>query len=171
MTAANFPICLDTILLYEGGWSDNPKDPGGATMKGVTLDTYSHYLGRPATKDELRAITDGELEDIYRDGYWAPVKADDLPSGVDLMTFNASVNSGPGRGAKLLQQSVGVPQDGAVGPQTLAATNAQDPTLTINKYAEAHEAYYRSLSTFDDFGKGWMNRLNAIHQQALGMAT
>lgn len=170
MTAANFPVCLDTILLYEGGWSDNPKDPGGATMKGVTLETYSNYLGRPATKDELHAISDEELEDIYRSGYWAPIKGDDLPSGVDLMTFNASVNSGPSRGAKLLQEAVGVPQDGAIGPQTLAATNAQDDQLTISRYADAHEAYYRSLSTFDDFGKGWLNRLDAIEQQALEMA-
>ena len=80
---ANFPASLRETLHYEGGWSDHPKDPGGATMKGITLETFRRY--RPmATKAELRAISDADVERIYRAGYADPVAFDALP--VDTMS-------------------------------------------------------------------------------------
>lgn len=171
MTAANFPAALSAILTYEGGWADNPADPGGATMKGVTLAVYSHWLGRPASKDELRAITDAELQAIYRAGYWNAIRGDALPAGIDLIVFDTAVNSGPGRAAKLLQGAAGVTADGAIGPATLAAVRTVDPAVIINAFSAAHEAFYRSLPTFPTFGKGWLNRLHAVQQRALSMAS
>lgn len=170
MSAANFDACLAAVLKYEGGWSDNPADPGGATMKGVTLATYSHWLGRPATKAELRAITDADLQAIYRAGYWNPVRADALPSGVDLIVFDTSVNSGPGRAAKLLQEAAGATVDGAIGPGTLTAVRNMRPGDVIDGFTVKHEAFYRSLPTFATFGKGWLSRLEAVQQLALHMA-
>ena len=103
MARANFAAALSAVLLHEGGWANNPKDPGGATMKGVTLATYRRY--RPgATKEQLRNISDEELRTIYRDGYWDEVRGDDLPSGIDFATFDFAVNSGPSRAAKFLQR-------------------------------------------------------------------
>ena len=80
----NFDACLAKVLKHEGGWADHPKDPGGATMKGVTIAVFREYKGRAVTKDELRAISDADLRAIYKAGYWDKVKGDDLPRGLDL---------------------------------------------------------------------------------------
>lgn len=90
----NFAACLRLTLAYEGGWSDNPADPGGATMKGITLATYSAWLGKDATKAELKAIPQAHIEAIYRHEYWDKVRGDDLPAGLDLVAFDAAANSG-----------------------------------------------------------------------------
>ena len=103
---SHFPKILSNTLHHEGSWSDHVKDPGGATMKGITLKTYSDYLGRPAMKDELRRIPDDHLEAIYRKGYWDKVRGDELAAispGLAAAVFDFAVNSGPGRAAKALQ--------------------------------------------------------------------
>ena len=74
----NFERCLACTLKEEGGWSDDPHDPGGATMRGVTLATYREYHPG-ASKDDLRHISDTDLQHIYRHGYWEPIKGDELP--------------------------------------------------------------------------------------------
>ena len=89
----NFASSLAHVLKHEGGWADHPRDPGGATMKGVTLATYSDWLGRQATKDELRAISDEHLRTIYKARFWDAVRGDELPSGVDYVVFDMAVNS------------------------------------------------------------------------------
>ena len=66
----NFKNSLSRVLHHEGGWADHPKDPGGATMKGVTLKVYREHFGEGKTKDELRNISESELEQIYKSGYW-----------------------------------------------------------------------------------------------------
>ncbi len=88
------------MLKHEGGWADHPKDPGGATMKGVTLATYRRHFGKNKSKRALRNISDDDLGQIYRSGYWDKCRCDRLPSGVDYAVFDAAVNSGPGRSVK-----------------------------------------------------------------------
>ena len=165
----NFDACLREVLRHEGGWSDHPKDPGGATMKGVTLATYRQW--KPgATKDDLRRITDDELGRIYRRGYWDIVKGDDLPAGLDLVAFDAAVNSGPSRGAKLLQAGLGIKQDGKIGPLTIAAAAKADAPAAINRACDARLGFLRSLKTWGTFGKGWTRRVSDVRATALLMA-
>lgn len=165
----NFAACLAETLRHEGGWSDHPKDPGGATMKGVTLDTYRRW--RPgATKAQLRAITDAEVAAIYRKGYWDAVNADDLPAGLDLVAFDGAVNSGPSRGAKWLQAGVGAKQDGKVGPATIAAASAYDTRTAVNRACDARLAFLKTLGTWPTFGKGWSRRVASVRSTALAMA-
>ena len=157
-----FGACLAFTLApeNEGGWADNPADPGGATMRGVTLATFRAYQHDPAaTKAQLRAIGDAELRAIYGTGYWHPPRCQDLPNGVDLMVFDFGVNAGPGRSVRLLQQAVGVAADGWVGPGTLAAVAAHDRAGLVASLVQAQRDYYRSLPTFGTFGRGWMARL------------
>src|SRR5690606_33792979 len=117
----NFKRALSLVLKHEGGWADHPSDPGGATMKGVTIGTFRRYVKPNATKDDLRRITDEQVATVYRKHYWNAVRADDLPAGADYAVFDFAVNSGPSRAAKYLQAVLGVAQDGKIGPQTLAA--------------------------------------------------
>lgn len=165
-----FERCLAITLTHEGGWADHPRDPGGATMKGVTIGVYAEFKGRPVTKTELRAIPDADLLAIYRAGYWDKVRGDDLPAGVDLVAFDAAVNSGPSQGAKWLQGALGVKDDGKIGAGTVAAAVGADPRVTINNACDRRLSMLRGLSTWPDFGRGWERRVKDIRAKALAMA-
>lgn len=168
MAKGNFGACLAVTLPHEGGWSDHPRDPGGATMRGVTLAVYQRY--RPgATKADLRAISDAEVEAIYRTGYWSPVKGDELPAGVDLAVFDFGVNSGPGRAAKHLQAVVGVKQDGGIGPVTVAATAKLRGDDVVRKVCGRRLSFVRGLTTFSVFGKGWSRRIADVEARGVAM--
>lgn len=169
MAKGNFKTCLAVTLSHEGGWSDHPKDPGGATMKGITLARYRQHKPS-ATKADLRKITDAEVEYIYRADYWVAVKGEDLPYGVDLAVFDFGVNSGPARSKKYLQAVLGVAQDGIIGTQTLAAVKAADPVQVVKKLCARRLAFVRGLSTFSVFGKGWTRRIADVEAKAVAMA-
>ena len=167
---ANFFKSLEIVLKHEGGFVDHPEDPGGATNKGITHKTYSDFLGRPLEDvSELKNIPDEHVQKIYKNGYWDRVKADQLSSGVDFCIFDWAVNSGPGRAAKALQKAAMVTQDGAIGPMTLAAVEEELPEEIIEKITKEREEFYRSLRTFDTFGKGWLRRNEETRDFALEM--
>jgi len=159
----NYQASLNHVLQSEGLWSDNPADPGGATMKGITLSTYQKWKGNPhISKDDLKAISDQDVYDLYKQNYWDKVKGDDLPSGVDYMVFDASVNMGVGRASKLIQTAAGVPADGVIGNGTLEAIKNANPTELMDKFSTEKEDFYKSLPTFGTFGKGWLNRVAQV---------
>jgi lysozyme family protein len=142
-------------------------------MKGVTLATYSKFLGQPATKEQLRNISDAELGTLYRQGYWDACKCDELPAGLDYLVFDLAVNGGPGRAAKMLQAAVGANPDGAIGPATLKAVNQaveQRGLAAVAKdFSQKRQAFYEALPTFAVFGKGWTRRVNDSFDTALSL--
>lgn len=168
MAQGNFPACLKVTLTHEGGWSDHPSDPGGATMKGVTIGRYRQYYPK-ATKADLRNISDADLQRIYRDDYWSKVNGDALPYGVDLATFDFGVNSGPSRGARYLQWVVGAKQDGVVGPETLTKTVLAGGKSVVQKLCARRLSFVQGLSTFKVFGKGWSRRIADIEAKGVAM--
>ena len=171
MTAANFPAELADELVFEGGFSDNPEDPGGATEAGITLATYSAFEGQQMTIAQLQAMDDATKAAIYRAQFWRVINGDNLPSGLDLEVFDMAVNGGPGRAARILQGLVGVAQDGDIGPATLAAITASGPLPgLISAYADARRAYYQKLPTFVTFGADWLSRIGKCEAEALALA-
>ena len=92
-----FDRCLAQILHHEGGEADHPKDPGGATMKGVTLAVFRTFKGNPnASKAELRAISDADLGAIYHRNYWLAASCDKLrPCGNTYRRESRSSSSNP----------------------------------------------------------------------------
>lgn len=166
----NFEPALAESLAHEGGWSDHPKDPGRATMRGVAIGTYRRW--KPgASKDDLRRITDAEVAAIYRKDYWDAVSGDDLPAGMDLVAFDGAVNSGQARGAKWLQEALGVTADGKIGPKTIAAAKQAHPEAVIDRACDLRMAFLRGLNTWPTFGKGWGRRVNEVRDAAISMAT
>lgn len=169
MSAASFDTALAFTLQAEGGWSDNPLDAGHETMKGITLATFrAHFPG--ATAAQLRNITDAQVADIYRHGYWNAVKGDDLPAGVDLSVFDMGVNAGPGRSIRLLQSVVNVAADGVLGPISMAAIGGANLIFTIGNLWRRQMSYYEGLSTFGTFGAGWTRRTDERRAAALQLA-
>ena len=165
----NFARSLALVLKSEGGWSDNPADPGGATMKGVTLANFRRYLKAGATKADLKQITDAQIATVYRRFYWDAVLGAELPDGVDYAVFDFAVNSGPGRAAKYLQAAVGVAQDGRIGPATLAAAGAKPAGVVIDALCDARLAFLKRLPTWATFGRGWSDRVKSVRADALKM--
>jgi lysozyme family protein len=145
---------MEMLLVHEGGYVNHPSDPGGMTNLGVTKKTYDHHHGTDIEEEGMRNLTVEDVMPIYRTNYWERCRCQDLPSGVDWAVFDWAVNSGPGRAAKALQRAVGAFEDGAIGPQTLMAVQASQPEEIINRMAVHRDSYYRSLSTFDKFGRG-----------------
>ncbi|SFJ62926.1 glycoside hydrolase family 108 protein [Aerobium aerolatum] len=166
----NFARALSLVLKHEGGWADNPKDPGGATMRGVTLATFRRYVKPNATKDDLRKITDQQIAAVYRRHYWDAVAGAELPDGIDYAVFDFAVNSGPARAAKYLQAIVGVTTDGKIGPATLAATRAKLHADVIHKLCDSRIAFLKRLPIWPTFGKGWASRVSDVRRQALELA-
>ncbi|MCA0338462.1 MAG: hypothetical protein LCH99_01865 [Proteobacteria bacterium] len=171
----NFAKALSLVLTHEGGWADHPKDPGGATMKGVTLANFRRYVKPNATKDDLRKITDQQLATVYRRFYWDAVAGAELPDGIDFAVFDFAVNSGPARAAQYLQKVVGVAQDGKIGPATIKATKAVLPATVIHRLCDERLAFMKRITSkgkrlWDTFGKGWDRRVKEVRAEALSMS-
>ena len=164
---SNFRRALSRVLKHEGGYVDHPRDPGGATNKGVTITTFRRYVKPKGTKADLRAITEEQVATVYYKHYWAAVHANELPAGVDYAVFDLAVNSGPSRAARFLQRVVGVIQDGRIGPTTLAAARKADPTEVIARLCDARLTWLKTLKTWPTFGKGWERRVTEVRHDAI----
>jgi lysozyme family protein len=170
---SSFDRALAATLKHEGGWADHPKDPGGATMKGVTLATFRRLVNPKATKADLKAITADEVSTVYRKGFWSQIMADEMPAGVDFAVFDYAVNSGPSRAVKAVQSLCGLEGndvDGVVGPQTLKAISETDEEDLIMELCAQRLAFVKRLKTWPTFGKGWESRIAAVRKLALEMA-
>lgn len=170
MTAANFNTIMAHEFAFEGGYVDHPKDPGGATNMGITIGALSDFLGRPASKAEVKALTKAQAAEIFRGRYWNHIRGDDLPGGVDLMTMDGAVNSGVSRGVRWLQSAIGVAQDGRAGPQTIATARAANAPQTVRKMAKARMSFLQGLRTWNTFGRGWSVRVAKTEALALKLA-
>lgn len=139
---------LAWVLVREGGWSDHPQDPGGATMKGITLATYTRWRqahGQPSpTKDDLRNISDAEVAKIYYEWYWLASKSDTLPWPLCLANFDTAVNAGTGRAAEMLQKSGG----------------------NFLRYMAYLIDWYTRINNFEIFGRAWIQRRAALLMEA-----
>lgn len=170
MAASNYARAFALTLKHEGGYVDNAADPGGATNLGVTIGTLSTWLGRRATKAEVRALTKDSVAPIYRRFFWDVIRGDDLPAGVDYAVYDFGVNSGPRRGAQALQRAVGVADDGKIGPVTLAAVASKPADQIVQRICADRLRFLKGLKTWRTFGKGWGRRVDEVQAAALEMA-
>jgi lysozyme family protein len=170
MARESFGPALTCVLAQEGGYSDHPDDPGGATMMGITRATLAAWRGAPVTKADVRALARDEAAAIYRARYWNAVRGGDLPAGVDLAVFDFAVNSGASRAIRSLQRALGVTVDGLIGPETMAAANARPASETIRALCAGRRGFVERLSTFPVFGRGWTRRIREVEATALKLA-
>lgn len=174
MAAENYEECLKMILHHEGGYVNHPKDPGGETNLGVTKRVYAEWCMKEGYN--VKDMKDLEVKDvapIYRKNYWDRIKADELPSGLDLCVFDFGVNAGTGRAAKYLQNLIGTVADGGIGPNTLRAlanyVDSEGVESAIKNYQAERQSYYEKLKTFETFGRGWTRRVEETTESALEM--
>lgn len=168
----NFAPSLALVLQSEGGFVNNPHDPGGATNFGVTqrvFDAYRRYMNQPTTS--VKFITQAEVSSIYRRQYWDAIRGDDLPPGMDYAVFDEAVNSGPVKAIGDLQKAVGVKADGQFGMVTLMAVRNSSPKATIGILCDLRLGFLRRLTRWKYFGEGWSNRVASVRAAALRMTS
>ena len=158
---------LEFTLRWEGGYVNHPKDPGGATNKGVTKKVYDAYrLNNDLDRNDVRNISDVEVHDIYENGYWKKARCPILPIDLDTAQFDTAVNMGVKRAVKFMQKCTGCVADGAWGPKTAAAVAQCSPGETLKAYCDQRESFYNALikrkPDLSVFRNGWMNRLNDL---------
>jgi lysozyme family protein len=166
----SFKECLDLVLKSEGGYVNNPADPGGMTNLGVTKRVWEEFIGHEADEKEMRSLTPEKVAPLYEQKYWRPCYGEVLPRGLDFVVFSMGVNAGPGRSVKLLQSAIGCVPDGVIGPKTRGLICDSNTAIIISKFSEARREYYRSLKNFPIFGKGWLARVDKEESEALSLA-
>jgi lysozyme family protein len=165
--ANDYKECLDLVLRSEGGWVNNPNDPGGETNLGVTKAVWEEYVGHPVTT--MKNLTKDDVAPLYEQKYWRACYGEVLPRGLDFLCFSFGINAGSGRSVKLLQQSLGLVSDGIIGPKVMQKLRESNIADVIKSFSESRREYYKSLKNFPIFGKGWISRTDKEEQQALDM--
>jgi lysozyme family protein len=156
---STYETAITQVFKDEGGYTNDPRDPGGPTNWGITLEDARHYWKSDATADDVKNMPKSVAEEIYEKHYATPILYASLPAGVDYSVLDYGINSGISRAAKTLQGIVGVSQDGVIGPATIAATNAyHSMDALIDAIYDQRLAFLRKLSTWDHFGHGWTSR-------------
>ncbi|MGG1943190.1 glycosyl hydrolase 108 family protein [Trinickia sp. NRRL B-1857] len=149
----SFDDAFDALIGNEGGFVDNPKDPGGATCWGVTerVARAQGYAGpmRDLPRDTAKAIA--------KKLYWDPLHLDEFDPRVGFQIFDANYNGG--HPVIWMQGAAATPVDGLLGPATIFAVRATDPLKFILRWNSLRLRYYTSLKTWSTFGKGWTNRI------------
>lgn len=169
----NYSQALKLLLVSEGGYTNDPHDPGGATNYGIIQTEYNAWReSKGLGTQSVRLIEGLEVEAIYRHQYADPLHFDDLPAGLDYAVFDYGVNSGIRHAAQVLQRQVGTVPDGVIGLLTLAATKKlylQNPVDMISAYCVARLAFLKGLNTWRYFGRGWGSRVTRVKLDAINM--
>ena len=169
-----FDYCLDKVLAFEGGYVNNPKDPGKATNFGVTQETYRQWRRKklliPANKD-VKHIAFPEVKEIYKSMYWDACRCYDADKEfpVCLSVFDSAVNFGPGKGLRFWR--IAVRDVDARHPNMSLEDKRKDIAAEIVairiKYRKQIVVAYPNLSVFS---VGWGRRDTHLRELcALGL--
>ena len=150
-----FQQIFDRLIGHEGGYVDDPRDPGGETNWGVTKRTAqaNGYTGN------MKTMTRQQAYEIYRRAFWVRYNCEQMPDAVAYQFFDAAVNHGFGNASRMLQRAVGVLDDGIIGKYSLEAINRNPISDTLMVLNGERLNFYTRLKNFDRFGKGWVNRV------------
>ena len=171
---ANFDNFAPFLRSWEGGFVNNPSDPGGATMCGVTMATWKQYCrqhGIRCTVETLKNIAPADWASIMKSGYWDKVSAGGIKcQGIANMVADFAVNAGVTTAAKALQRAANVLHDGIVGTIPLQAVNDGNQAIIFRALRAARLEYYQGLAKrkpeMEQFLAGWERRVKAIRLQS-----
>ena len=148
-----FEDALLVILSFEGGYVNDPNDPGGETKYGISKKAYPNV--------DIANLTIADAGEIYRHEYWDKVHADDLSENLRLPVFDCAVNQGVKAAIRFLQMAVGTTNDGIMGSATIARSAAVSEEV-VSTFLAYRAIHYAGLDTFSRYGKGWLKRLFSI---------
>ena len=147
---------LDWIIRMEGGYVNDPADPGGETKYGISKAAFPNV--------DIENLTEEDARKIYAKNYWPS----DIDGVAGFLVFDTAVNSGHAAAIKLLQRSIGAKDDGIFGPQTKAKLNEISDKSLVKNYLMYRARYYRDLvwqkPELEKFLNGWFRRLFMLQQ-------
>lgn len=147
----NFDVAINRVLSSEGGYVNNPADPGGETKWGISKRSYPML--------DIATLTREDAIEIYKHDFWVAGQMDKMPDAVAFNALDFAVNSGIQTALRKLQEAIGVADDGHIGPVTMAAMQAMAPHDLAVKYIAARLKFMAKLKAWDTFGRGWANRI------------
>jgi lysozyme family protein len=145
-----FDEAFERLIGHEGGYVNDPRDPGGETKFGISKRSYPG--------EDIPNMTLERAKDIYRRDFWNPVRADELPESVRFDVFDAAVNHGVLQSAKWLQRAAGAQPDGVIGAKTIAAARSAGPQLAAH-FNGYRLQFYTDSANWAIYGKGWTRRV------------
>jgi lysozyme family protein len=145
----HFDTAFDRLLGHEGGYSNDPRDPGGETNWGISKRSYPHV--------DIKALTRDQAKAIYLRDFWEPLG--DAHPAIKFQVFDFAVNGGLSVAIRKLQSAVGVADDGHWGPISAAALASMDPNDVLLRFNAKRLRFYTSLRLWPTYGKGWTNRV------------
>lgn len=151
VAADRFALAVDLVLRHEGGYSNDPADPGGETKWGISRRAHPNI--------EIKTLTREQAVALYRAEYWDRYHFDRIEHPVlAAKVFDVAVNVGPGRALRWLQRAAGVSEDGFVGPLTASQVNLAEPLGVLGRFLGLACRYYLALNN-KRFENGWLRRL------------
>lgn len=154
----NFEQSFERLIGHEGGYSNNPADPGGETNFGISKRAYP--------MENIRGMTLARAKTIYLRDYWGPAGCDAVPDGLKFDLFDMAVNSGVTTAIRTLQNAVGARADGIIGPKTLQAINSIPAPRLVARFNGWRLAFMANTPQWDTFGRGWARRIAANLKEA-----
>jgi len=166
-----FNRIIEIILRNEGGFVNDPADPGGATKLGVSLrflktvgeHRYDLDHDGDIDIDDIRGLTSEMAREIYFERFYTPMRLEALSDiKLSLQVLDHGVNAGTRSAVILLQRTAGCKQDGIIGPKTIAAANTFKDNIAL-RYMQSRYLFYEDLveskPKFAKFLDGWNNRV------------
>ncbi len=147
----DFATAIDRVLGHEGGYVNDPADPGGETKWGISKRSYPEIDIASLTRDQAAAI--------YNIDFWMPARCSALPDSVAYQALDFAINSGIRAAIMALQRACGAAPDGYVGPITLERLRStSDHDLVCRLLAERLE-FMTNLKNWPSAGRGWARRI------------
>lgn len=147
----DYNVAFDRLMGHEGGYVNNPKDPGGETKWGISKRSYPHLNIADLTRDQAK--------EIYRADFWALIRADKLFDGVAFQLLDFAINSGVQTAIRYYQRALGVADDGHWGPISQAAADAATETDQIMLINAERLDFMTRLNNWPDASRGWARRI------------
>lgn len=147
----DFNFAIERVLKVEGGYVNDPEDPGGETQWGISKRSYPNV--------DIKALTRDGAKAIYLSDFWLRVHADTMPDVLAFQALDFAVNSGIETAVRKLQAAAGVADDGHWGPITQAAVKSQSQAVLALVFMSLRLDYMRALSNWQSAGRGWAGRI------------
>jgi lysozyme family protein len=154
----NFDQAFERLIGHEGGYVNNPADPGGETKFGISKRAYPG--------EDIAGLTLERAKALYLRDYWGPAGCDAVPDHIRFDLFDAAVNAGVKRSVQMLQSACGETPDGIIGPHTLQALGSMGAAVLRSRFNGLRLQHMTTLPQWVAFGRGWARRIASNLQEA-----
>lgn len=149
--SVKFMLAINRVLGHEGGYVNDPQDPGGETNWGISKRSYPTV--------DIKNLTRNQAIAIYHKDFWVKAHCEELSDGAGYQLLDSAVNSGIPQSMRFAQRALGVADDGYYGPYTYQAFQKTSETDFIMLFNAERLDFMRKLKKWQRFGSGWAGRI------------